>query len=91
MAYVILGSPRQMESVLLPSPDQFGLAHDAIRERILLDIILYKNSNRRKKAGKNRMKKSKKRVDPRIGRIAANLEAGTPSCLIPDGASLLIL
>ena len=27
-----------MKSVLLPSPDQFGLAHDALRERILLDI-----------------------------------------------------
>ena len=29
MAYVILGSQRQMESVFLPSPDQFGLAHEA--------------------------------------------------------------
>ena len=27
-----------MESVLLPSLDQFTLAHDALRERILLDI-----------------------------------------------------
>lgn len=38
MAYVILGSQRQMESVLLPSPNQFGLAHDALREILLLDI-----------------------------------------------------
>lgn len=38
MAYVILGSQRQMESVLLPSPDQFGLAHDALRERIFMDL-----------------------------------------------------
>jgi hypothetical protein len=37
MAYVILGSQRQMESVLLPSPNQFGLVHDALRERILMD------------------------------------------------------
>lgn len=38
MTYVILGSQRQMESVLLPSPDPFWLAHDALREIILLDI-----------------------------------------------------
>ncbi|CAA7039562.1 unnamed protein product [Microthlaspi erraticum] len=29
-SYVILGSKRQMESVFLPSSDQFGLAHEAL-------------------------------------------------------------
>jgi len=45
MAYVILGSQRQMESVLLPSPDQFGLAHDALRERIFPEIFKTQKKN----------------------------------------------
>ena len=39
MADIIIGFQRQMESILLPSSDQFRLAHDALRERIFLEIF----------------------------------------------------